>query len=71
MEKFETIQRFALSWGLVFMAGVFTVAAIWAFWPGRSKSQEDAALSIFRNEDRPASDTSPTTKGPTVKEALK
>lgn len=66
MEKFEIIQRFALSWGLVFMAGVFAVAVIWAFWPGRNKSQEDAAQSIFRNEDRPVSDI-----GPTVKEALK
>lgn len=66
MEKFETMQRFALSWGLAFMAGVFAVAVIWAFWPSRNKAQEDAAQSIFRNEDRPASDTSPT-----VKEALK
>ncbi|WP_127902718.1 cbb3-type cytochrome oxidase subunit 3 [Solirhodobacter olei] len=56
MEKFESMQAFALSWALVFLFTVFVAAVIWAFWPSNKRGQDEAARSIFRNEDRPASD---------------
>ena len=56
METFNQMQEFAQSWALVFLTVVFVVAVAWAFWPGKSRQQDDAARSIFRNEDRPASD---------------
>lgn len=53
MEQFEAMQQFALTWALVFLTAVFVVAVIWAFWPGNRRGQQEAARSIFRNEDRP------------------
>lgn len=57
MEQFETMQAFALSWALVFLTAIFVAAVVWAFWPGNRRAQDDAARSIFRNEDRPARDS--------------
>ncbi len=56
MEKFESMQQFALSWALVFLTAFFVGVVIWAFWPGNKRGQDDAARSIFRNEERPAKD---------------
>jgi cytochrome c oxidase cbb3-type subunit 4 len=58
METFDQMQQFAESWALVFLTVVFVVAVVWAMWPGKGREQDEAARSIFRNEDRPAPDQS-------------
>lgn len=60
MEKFESMQQFALSWALIFLVAVFLGVVIWAFWPGNKRGQDDAAGSIFRHEDRPSNGGSGT-----------
>ena len=53
METYTLLRQFADSWGMLGMLLCFTVAAIWTFRPGARKGQDEAAMQIFRNEDRP------------------
>ena len=46
--------------GLVPLVAMFVGAGFWAFRPGSRQVQDEAAGAIFRNEDRPAPDTNPT-----------
>jgi cytochrome c oxidase cbb3-type subunit IV len=56
METYTLLRAFADSWFLLFMTLFFVGVVIWAFRPGSRKLQDDAASSIFRNDDRPAGD---------------
>lgn len=56
MSTYDTLRHFADSWMLLFLVLVFLGVILWAFRPGSRPEQEDAATSIFRNEDRPARD---------------
>ena len=56
METYTTLRHLADSWGVVFMLVAFGLVLAWAFRPGGSKAQHDAAMQIFRNEDAPKED---------------
>ncbi len=71
METYSLLRFFADSWMLIFMTALFVAVVIFAFRPGSSKEQNDAANSIFRNEKRPASGDAESNSGPKFKEALK
>jgi cytochrome c oxidase cbb3-type subunit 4 len=55
METYSFLREFADSWMLVFMTLVFVGVCVWAFRPGSRRVHDEAANSIFRNDDRPAS----------------
>lgn len=54
METYTFLRTFADSWMLLFLTLVFLGVIVWAFRPGSRRTHQDAATSIFRNEDRPA-----------------
>lgn len=54
MELYTLLRSFADSWYLLFMTLFFVGAIAWAWRPNSRKTQDDAATSIFRNDDRPA-----------------
>jgi cytochrome c oxidase cbb3-type subunit 4 len=54
METYDFLRHLADSWFLLAMFALFVGAVAYAFRPGARKVQQDAAASIFRNEDRPA-----------------
>ena len=54
METYTALRAFADSWHLLFMTLFFIGVVIWALRPGSRKVHDEAANSIFRNDDRPA-----------------
>ncbi|MFN3823280.1 MAG: cbb3-type cytochrome c oxidase subunit 3 [Pseudorhodobacter sp.] len=71
METYTFLRAFADSWMLLFLTLVFIGVVIWAFRPGSRKLHDDAASSIFRNDDKPAGSpgTGPDSPAPAPKEA--
>lgn len=57
METYSILRTFADSWHLVFMTLFFVGVVIWALRPGSNRVHRDVANSIFRNDDRPAPDS--------------
>lgn len=57
METYTFLRHLADSWGLLSMVLFFTVVAVWIFRPGARAAQNEAAMQIFRNEDRPKDDS--------------
>jgi cytochrome c oxidase cbb3-type subunit IV len=53
METYTTLRAFADSWALAFLFLFFVGVIVWVFRPGSSKIHDDAAQSIFRNEQKP------------------
>ncbi|NVO22286.1 cbb3-type cytochrome c oxidase subunit 3 [Donghicola sp. C2-DW-16] len=56
MDMYTITRIFADSWMLAFLFGFFVAAILWVFRPGSSKEYRNTAESIFRHEDRPATD---------------
>lgn len=54
METYSLLRTFADSWHLLFMTAFFIGVIVWAFRPGSRRVQDEAATSIFRNDDSPA-----------------
>ena len=54
METYSLLREFADSWMLIFLTAVFMAVIFWAFRPGSRPVHDDAAASIFRNDDKPA-----------------
>ncbi|GAB1378572.1 cbb3-type cytochrome c oxidase subunit 3 [Pararhodobacter sp.] len=54
METYSLLRSFADSWYLLFMTLFFVGIIAWAWRPGSRRAQDEAATSIFRNDDRPA-----------------
>ncbi len=59
METYSFLRQFADSWALLTLFVVFVGIAFWVWRPGSRRSQDEAATSIFRNEDHPAPDDTP------------
>mgnify|MGYP002780842217 FL=1 len=57
METYSFLRELADSWFLLAMAVGFIGLCIWAFRPGSRRQHDEAAASIFRNDDRPAETT--------------
>lgn len=54
METYSLLREFADSWALIVLFLVFIGVVIWAWRPGSTAVQREAAESIFRNESKPA-----------------
>jgi cytochrome c oxidase cbb3-type subunit 4 len=54
MQLYETLRHFADSWVLLALTLIFLGVIVYAFRPGSRATHDDAAQSIFRNDDRPA-----------------
>jgi len=48
---YEMLRHLADSWGLLVMAIVFAVFALWPFRPGARDRNHDAANLIFKDDD--------------------
>jgi cytochrome c oxidase cbb3-type subunit 4 len=69
METYSFLRAFADSWMLLALTLFFVGVVVWAFRPGSRKTQDDAATSIFRHDDKPVPENNPD--GPAAKEARK
>jgi cytochrome c oxidase cbb3-type subunit 4 len=54
METYSLLREFADSWMLLFLTAVFLVVVLWAWRPGSRAVHQEVAVSIFRNDDKPA-----------------
>ncbi len=54
METYSFLRGLADSWFLLAMFVAFLGICLWAFRPGSRRKHDDAATSIFRHDDRPA-----------------
>jgi cytochrome c oxidase cbb3-type subunit 4 len=54
MELYSLLREFADSWALLALVLIFVGVVVWAWRPGSRPLHEDAARSIFRNEQKPA-----------------
>jgi cytochrome c oxidase cbb3-type subunit 4 len=48
---YEALRHFADSWGLMAMFVIFAVLCLWPFRPGTRKRSDEAANSIFKDEN--------------------
>ena len=56
MDTYSLLREFADSWMLVFLSAVFMAVVFWAFRPGSRRVHDEIASSIFRHDDKPATD---------------
>ncbi len=54
MDIYSLMRQFADSWALLALFTIFIGVVLFVFRPGARAAQEDAAESIFRNEQHPA-----------------
>ena len=57
METYAFLRNFADSWHLLFMTLFFVGVFVWVLRPGSRPMHDDAAQSIFRNDDTPGMDS--------------
>lgn len=57
-DLYTTLSQFALSWAMAGMALFFVGAVLWVFLPGKTRTYDEAARSIFRNDTKPDADDS-------------
>jgi len=62
MEQYSFLREMADSWGVVAMLTIFLGICVWAFRPSSRGLHDDAAASIFRNENSPAEPPKPSRK---------
>jgi cytochrome c oxidase cbb3-type subunit 4 len=55
METYAFLRNFADSWHLLFMTLFFVGIFVWVLRPGSRSVHDEAAQSIFRNDDTPGS----------------
>ena len=48
-----TLVGFAKSFGLFYLMGMFTLAALYAFWPSNGQRFQQAANSVLDDESGP------------------
>lgn len=58
METYSLLRAFADSWVLLALTLFFLGIVVWVFRPGSTPGHRDSAQIPFRNEDKPAGDTS-------------
>jgi cytochrome c oxidase cbb3-type subunit IV len=50
---YETLSSFAQTWGLLYFAGLFGLACLYALWPSNKRMFDRAARAPLDNGDRP------------------
>lgn len=63
MDTYSLMRQFADSWALLALFVFFLGVILWAWRPGSTRLQQDAANSIFRNEKQPAAEGGPAPLG--------
>ena len=58
MDRYSFLRQLADSWVLLVLTLVFIGVVLFAWRPGARRMHRDAAESIFRNERRPAPESS-------------
>ncbi|SIS88552.1 cytochrome c oxidase cbb3-type subunit 4 [Roseivivax lentus] len=53
METYSFLRQLADSWVLLALFTVFLGVIVWAFRPGSRPLHDDAARTVFRNDDAP------------------
>ncbi len=53
METYSFLRELADSWVLLALFSVFLGVILWAFRPGSRPLHDDAARTVFRNDDAP------------------
>jgi cytochrome c oxidase cbb3-type subunit IV len=53
VETYGALRALADSWALLAMVVFFAGVVLWVFRPGARRKQDEAARSIFENEDKP------------------
>lgn len=48
---YDALRHLADSWGLVVMFAMFAILVAWPFRPGARRRNDDAANSIFKDDD--------------------
>lgn len=71
MDTYTFLRYFADSWMLLAMALFFLGVVAYVLRPGSRKAHDEAANSIFRNENRPGRPIAEANGGPKSKEAWK
>ncbi len=56
METYGFLRTLADSWGMLVMLLFFVGVVLWVFRPGSRRKADEAASSIFENEDKPKDD---------------
>lgn len=51
VQTYESLRAFAGGWGIIFFGLMFLGVLVYAFWPSRKKSFDDAAEIPFREDD--------------------
>lgn len=54
MEIYTLLREFADSWMMLALFAIFIIVGFWAWRPGSRKIHDEAAMSIFRNDKKPA-----------------
>lgn len=54
MELYSLLRHLADSWALLLMTLLFLGMIVWVMRPAGRRLHDQAAMSIFENEDRPA-----------------
>jgi len=49
----ETLVWFSKSYGLFYLLGLSAIVLIYTYWPANKKQFDEAAESIFYDEDKP------------------
>jgi cytochrome c oxidase cbb3-type subunit IV len=49
--NYHDLRQFADSWGLLAMGILFLILALWPFRKGASRRNQDAANTIFRDDE--------------------
>ncbi len=48
---YETLAKFAQTWGTVYFVLIFLGVLIYAFWPANKKSFDEAARTVLNDEE--------------------
>lgn len=54
MELYTLLREFADSWMMLALFVIFIIVGLWAWRPGSRAIHDEAAMSIFRNDKKPA-----------------
>jgi len=49
-ETYKAVAEFAQTWGLVYFAGIFLIVLVYALWPSRQRSFDEAARIPLRED---------------------
>lgn len=49
-ETYKAVAEFAQTWGLVYFVGIFLIVLVYALWPSRQRSFDEAARIPLRED---------------------